>query len=403
MADHVVTSYAQGDALLKRGDLRQALYDAGAILMERVLVNLHGAEHRTRRSAEARVFRRDIFRHYETTVFPVTLDQTLAPHLAAGETDICAFGYAVMMNLTADFTGIDRPERSAEETAALLAILRSLGKAPTLGTTTGDRDAIRAEIDAALRAFDARFYQPSKARRQALLADHAAGRIGEDDLPRDVLTAILETPATAAEPDEVLMKEAAFFLLAGAFTSIHSLTHAVHRILEWFAAHPGDEAQLRGDLDFLQRAAWETARLHPSSPVTRRRPVAPVEIEGLGRLEPSDTVTVNLMAANRDPARFGPTADAFDPFRDTGGTPLYGLSFGVGAHACIGRQLAIGVLPREGGGDEPRQLGSIPLILARLMAANVRPHPEQAPQMDTVSGRPNWASYPVLLGEGPRP
>lgn len=37
--------------------------------------------------------------------------------------------------MTADFTGIDRPERSAEETGVLLSILRTLGKAPTLGQT----------------------------------------------------------------------------------------------------------------------------------------------------------------------------------------------------------------------------------------------------------------------------
>lgn len=397
MADHVVTSYDQGDALLKRADLRQALYDAGAILMDRVLVNLHGAEHRVRRTAESRVFRRDFFRYYETEVFPVTLEQTLAPYLAQGEADVCDFGYAVMMNLTADFTGIDRSDRTAEETGALLAILRTLGKAPTLGTTTGDKDAIRAEIGAALAAFDTRFYQPSKQRRLDLLARHQRAEIGDDDLPRDVLTAILENPQTAAEADDVLMKESAFFLLAGAFTSIHSITHAVHRIFEWLAAHPDQEATLRGDLAFLQRAAWETSRLHPSSPITRRRPVAPVAIDGLGELEPADTISVNLMEANRDAARFGPTAADFDPFRDTGGTPLYGLSFGVGAHSCIGRQLAIGVLAREGR-DEAPQYGSIPLILARLMQAGARPHPEKAPQMDVASGRPNWASYPVLLG-----
>jgi cytochrome P450 len=397
MADHVVTSYDQGDALLKRADLRQALYDAGAILMERVLVNLHGTDHRTRRAAESRVFRRDFFRYYETEVFPVTLEQTLAPYLARGEADVCDFGYAVMMNLTADFTGIDRPDRTAEETGALLAILRTLGKAPTLGTTTGDKDAIRAEIKAALEAFDSRFYQPSKRRRLDLLADHAAGRIGDDDLPRDVLTAILENPQTATEPDDVLMKEAAFFLLAGAFTSIHSMTHAVHRIFEWFARHPEQEAALRSDMTFLQRAAWETSRLHPSSPITRRRPVAPVDLPGLGLVAPEDTISVNLMAANRDTARFGPTAADFDPWRDTGGTPLYGLSFGVGAHSCIGRQLAVGVLSKDGR-DEAPQYGSIPLILARLMQAGVRPHPEKAPQMDVASGRPNWASYPVRFG-----
>lgn len=397
MADHVVTSYDQGDALLKRPDLRQALYDAGAILMERVLVNLHGTDHRARRTAESRVFRRDFFRYYESEVFPVTLEQTLAPYLAQGEADICDFGYAVMMNLTADFTGIDRPDRTAEETGVLLAILRTLGKAPTLGTTTGDKDAIRAEIKAALELFDRRFYQPSKQRRLVLLADHAAGRIGDDDLPRDVLTAILENPQTAAEPDDVLMKEAAFFLLAGAFTSIHSMTHAVHRIFEWLAAHPAQEAALRGDIGFLQRAAWETSRLHPSSPITRRRPVAQVDLPGLGAVAPEDTISVNLMAANRDEARFGPTAADFDPWRETGGTPLYGLSFGVGAHSCIGRQLAIGVLSKDGK-DEAPQYGSIPLILARLFQAGARPHPDRAPQMDVASGRPNWASYPVVLG-----
>jgi cytochrome P450 len=397
MADHVVTAYDQGDALLKRPDLRQALYDAGAILMERVLVNLHGADHRTRRSAESRVFRRDFFRYYETEVFPVTLEQTLAPYLARGAADICAFGYAVMMNLTADFTGIDRPDRTAEETGALLSILRTLGKAPTLGTTTGDRAAIRAEIEAALADFDRRFYQPSRARRLALLAARDRGEIGDDDLPRDVLTAILENPATAAEPDAVLMKEAAFFLLAGAFTSIHSMTHAVHRIFEWQAANP-DRAALVRDVDFLQRAAWETSRLHPSSPITRRRPVAPVDLPGLGPVTPEDTISVNLLEANRDQGRFGPTAAAFDPFRDTGSTPLYGLSFGVGAHSCIGRQLAVGVLPREDGKAEVRQYGSIPLILDRLFAAGIRPDPAHPPQMDVASGRPNWASYPVLLG-----
>lgn len=398
MADHVVTSYDQADALLKRSDMRQALYDAGAILMERVLVNLHGAEHRTRRTAESRVFRRDFFRYYESEVFPVTLAQTLAPYLAQGEADVCDFGYAVMMNLTADFTGIDRPERTAEETGALLAILRTLGKAPTLGTTTGDKDAIRAEIKAALAAFDTRFYQPSKARRLDLLARHQRGEIGDDDLPRDVLTAIFENPQTSTEPDDVLMKEAAFFLLAGAFTSIHSMTHAVHRIFEWLAAHPDQEAALRGDMTFLQRAAWETSRLHPSSPITRRRPVAPVSIAGLGDLSPDDTVSVNLLAANRDEGRFGPTAAQFDPWRETGGTPLYGLSFGVGAHSCIGRQLAIGVLGKDDGKDEEPQYGSIPLVLARLLQAGARPHPDKAPQMDVASGRPNWATYPVLLG-----
>ena len=43
-------------------DLRQALYDAGEVVMADVLVNLHGDEHRARRRLENRLFRRDTHR-----------------------------------------------------------------------------------------------------------------------------------------------------------------------------------------------------------------------------------------------------------------------------------------------------------------------------------------------------
>ena len=42
--------------------------------------------------------------------------------------DLVDFGYRVMVNLTADFTGIDRQEKSPEETAELMGFLESLAK-----------------------------------------------------------------------------------------------------------------------------------------------------------------------------------------------------------------------------------------------------------------------------------
>ncbi|NJN50716.1 MAG: hypothetical protein HC809_01945 [Gammaproteobacteria bacterium] len=92
--------------------MRQALYDEGAVLMADVLVNLHGDAHRARRITESKVFRRDYFRYYEQEVFPTTLAQTLAPFLDSGRLDLVDFGYRVMANLTVDFAGIDRPERT---------------------------------------------------------------------------------------------------------------------------------------------------------------------------------------------------------------------------------------------------------------------------------------------------
>ena len=127
MGTIVVKGYREASDTLRMADLRQALYDDGAILMEKVLVNLHGEEHRKRRNVEAKVLRRDYFRWYEEEVFPRTLAETFAPYRTAGKVDAVDFGFRAMLNLTADFAGVDRPRRSREETEQLLRILRTFG------------------------------------------------------------------------------------------------------------------------------------------------------------------------------------------------------------------------------------------------------------------------------------
>jgi cytochrome P450 len=97
VASLVVSGYQEANETLRMPDLRQALYDEGAILMEKVLVNLHGQEHRSRRNIETRVFRRDFFHWYEREVFPVTLRETLAPYLQQGAADLVDFGFRAMM------------------------------------------------------------------------------------------------------------------------------------------------------------------------------------------------------------------------------------------------------------------------------------------------------------------
>ena len=44
--------YQQAAKMLRDTNLRQGLYDEGAVLMEGVLVNLHGEKHRARRGLE---------------------------------------------------------------------------------------------------------------------------------------------------------------------------------------------------------------------------------------------------------------------------------------------------------------------------------------------------------------
>ena len=106
----VVSKYKEADEFLRHNTLRQGLYDEGAILMKDVLVNLFGEEHQARRHLAQKLFRREYFRNYERKIFPQTIRETLAPYLRGGGGDMADFGYHVLMNLTADSSGIDRPE-----------------------------------------------------------------------------------------------------------------------------------------------------------------------------------------------------------------------------------------------------------------------------------------------------
>lgn len=394
----IKTFKAAGDTL-RVPDLRQALYDEGAILMEKVLVNLHGEEHRKRRNVEAKVLRRDYFRWYESEIFPGTLKHTFAPYLALGKLDAVDFGFRAMMNLTADFAGIDRVSRTPEETGQLLRILRTFGKAATLGQAVGDKEPVRAEIRAAIAEFDAGFFTPSEQRRRALIAEWRAGARAEADLPRDVLVELLRAEDDLGLTRDELLKEIGFYLLAGAFTTIHTMTHAIHEIFEWMIAHPEDAERLRNDRIFIQRCVHESTRLHPSSPTAGRRPVCPVHLPTGADVTPEDYVSVDLMSANRDTSVFGADAAAYNPRREIPKSiQPYGISFGLGAHACIGLNMAAGALPRPDTDPAAHQYGTVTLIIHALLQANARPDPAEPGIVDTSTIRNNWMKYPVLLG-----
>lgn len=395
---HTVETFEGCVHALKQPDLRQSLYDAAAIMMDRVLVNLHGQEHRARRNQEAIVFRKDVFLDYEKNVLPRTLEETIAPFKAAGHGDLIDIGYRVMMNLTADFTGIDRPERSADETADLLRLLRAFSLAPALGQSLkDDADEKRAIIKAAMADFDETYLQPSLERRRQLRADFEADKIEKSDLPNDVLMMLVLGQEKLEMTELDLLKEGIFYSLAGAHTTIHSLSHAIHEILEWVKAHPEDIERLKEDPFFIQRCVFESLRLHPSSPVAKRRAVCPVSLKE-DAVDEGGEVVVNLWSANRNTEMFGADADVFNPHREVPkGTFAYGLSMGYGMHACLGRNLAVGVVPKEGADPEDHQYGTVPLIVEALLKYGVQQDPDGKPKKDEAITRITWAEYPVLF------
>jgi cytochrome P450 len=314
-----------------------------------------------------------------------------------GRADVVDFGFRAMMNLTADFAGVDRRERTPAETERLLRILKTFGKAATLGQAKGDREPIKAEIRQALDEFDRDFFQPSLDRRREMLAAASSGT--DEASPRDVLTELLRNEAELKLSHDVFMKEIAFYLLAGAFTSIHTMTHALHEIFEWAKSHPEDAPKLKTDLIFVQRCVHESTRLHPSSPTAGRRALCPVRLPTGADATPDDYINVDLMAANRDVSVFGADAASYNPYRETPrSTPPYGMSFGMGPHACIGLNMAAGALPRPDVDPATHQYGAVALIISALLNAGARPDPDEPGGVDTSTVRNNWLRYPVLLG-----
>lgn len=393
-----VSTYAQARDAFRQKDLRQALYDEGDVVMADVLVNLHGADHRARRRLENRLFRKDTHRRYEQEVFPPVVAATLAPHVSSGRAELVALSHEMMMNLAALTAGVDRPLGTRAETMHLYEYLMLFIQGATLAHHTGDRDAKRAEVAAGLESFDRDFLAPSIERRRALLAEVAAGNADETDLPRDVLTTLLLHDDELHLPAEVVRREISFFLLAGAHTSATAFVRTLHNVFALAEHRPDDFDRARTDLVFLQRCVHETVRLQPSSPVAVRWALADLDLLGGVHVPKGARLTIDLMAVNRDPEAFGPDADSFDPHRhlDAGVAP-WGLSFGLGMHACIGQDLAAGLDPMGREIDDEHLYGLVPVAIRALLDAGGHPDPGDPPVLDPASTRGYWGRYPVAF------
>ncbi len=394
-----LTAYRDCEQALKLPDLKQALYDEGAILMDRVLVTLHGEEHRLRRNAEMRVFRRHFFRHFEHEIIPTVFDDVMSTIDVETE-DIVDLGYHFMVFLALKFAGIDPQQNTREEFDDMVAMLRMFGVAATLGQSRDkDLEAKSQAVRDTLEEFDRRFFTPSAARRQRLIAQVRNGELDEDQLPMDVLTVLLADEDKLNLVRDMVVRETAFYFLAGAHTSVHSLGHAMHHLLSWCEAHEGAREQLIADRAMTQRFIHESFRLHPSSPVSKRRCLSDMTLPDGQSALAGDIVIVNLRQANRDETVFGADAADFNPGRViTAGVSETGITFGIGTHACLGKNLAAGNLVRTGSTpDESHQYGTVAWIAHALLEAGVQNHPEQQPELDRSIDRETWLRYPVCF------
>ena len=109
--------------------------------------------------------------------------------------------------------------------------------------------------------------------------------------------------------------------------------------------------------------------------------LADVDLPGGVHVPTGARLTIDLMAVNRDPEVFGDDADAFDPHRVLGpGVAPWGLSFGLGMHACIGQDLAAGLDPlRPTRSTRTTSTGWCRSPSGRVLDAGGRPDPDDPP------------------------
>ena len=395
----VLTGWRQAREAYRSKDLRQAMYDEGAVIMQDCLLVLHGEAHRRRRRVENRLFRRETFAHWERHVLGDTLEAVLAPYVAAGRADLRALGYRAAISLTATIAGVDHDPANVEHTSRLEDFVRTFSAGATLAHSTRDPDEVRAEVRAQLGAFRAGMLSASLDRRRALLELFAAGELAEAELPRDVATLLLRHQHDLEIPREVIEREICFYLQAGAHSTADTFTHALDELFSWAAGHPQDLARAAADPAFAQRCVHESLRLNPASPVAWREPLRTVTLRDGTVLARGRRVVIDLASVNRDPEVWGPDGDRFDPHRRVpDGANAWGLSFGAGAHACIGAELDGGMeIIGEGAPGDDHLYGTVAVMVAAVLAHGGRPDPDNPPTADRHTRRPHFSSYPVVF------
>ena len=152
------------------------------------------------------------------------------------------------------------------------------------------------------------------------------------DNPSDDLTTALMKEQVDGRPLSDL--EIASILRNWTVGEIGTIAASVGIIAEFLASHADVQQQLRDDPQLLWKANDEILRIHGPLVDNRRRTTCPVQL-GNRQIDAEQRVTINWIAANRDPEVF-PEPDTFSLERD----PAQNLLYGAGIHVCPGAPLA---------------------------------------------------------------
>ncbi len=153
-----------------------------------------------------------------------------------------------------------------------------------------------------------------KAPRECLLSDFANGVVDGRSLTMQEIAALIEQ-----------------VLAGGNDSTANAMTNAVLRLIE----QPELQEQLHADPALIRKFIEEVLRLDAPVQGLFREPKRDMEIAGV-KIPKGSVVVLKWGAANRDPAQFA-DPDTLDIQRANAARHM---TFGFGAHTCVGNQLA---------------------------------------------------------------
>lgn len=300
----VVTFDAVAEVLRDGERFSSAFYaESMGEVMGHTILEMDGEEHIRHRALLARAFTRRALERWERDLVRPTIDGYVARFAEAGRADLVReLTFPFPVRVIARMIGL--PEEVHGEFHRLAVELISVSIDWELG--------VRASR--ALRDLFAPFVA---ARRNA---------------PKDDLISVLtqaELGGTRLSDEEIY----AFLCLlapAGAETTYRSSSNLLFGLL----THPGQLDAVRRDRTLIPQAIEEGLRWECPLLGIMRRATRATEIAGVA-IPDGAPVSLNLGAANRDPARW-PEPDRFDVFR----AQKPHIAFALGPHVCLGMHLA---------------------------------------------------------------
>ncbi len=154
-----------------------------------------------------------------------------------------------------------------------------------------------------------------------------------DHLADDLLSALIVAEENGDRLSAIELRDQVVLLfIAGHETTVNLIGTGIYELLR----HPDQLTMLRDDPSLDANAVEELLRF--VSPVQMSRRVVLQDITIRDKTIPKGMfVLTGLASANRDPDKWGPTADDLDILRE--GTAQH-VSFGSGIHYCLGASLA---------------------------------------------------------------